>query len=125
MIGDFGLATAMSNELSVHTTMVGTPEFMAPEQFNECYTEGIDIYSFGFCVLEMVTREIPYSECDNLPRIFKRVTNGVKPKSLQRVEPEIQKFIEKCIAPYKDRPTASELLEDPFFQGIDGDDNDD
>lgn len=123
MIGDFGLATTMKNELSVHTTMVGTPEFMAPEQFNECYTEGIDIYSFGFCVLEMVTREIPYSECENLPRIYKRVTMGVKPESLRKVEPEIRKFIEKCIAPYKDRPTASELLEDPFFEGIDDDDN--
>lgn len=39
---------------------VGTPEFMAPELFDENYNEKVDVYSFGMCVLEMVTGQYPY-----------------------------------------------------------------
>ena len=34
---------------------VGTPEFMAPEMYEEKgYSEKVDIYAFGMCLLEMV-----------------------------------------------------------------------
>lgn len=47
-----------------HTTSVlGTPEFMAPELYEECYGTPVDIYAFGMCVLEMLTKECPYKEC--------------------------------------------------------------
>lgn len=52
----------------------GTPEFMAPELYEEEYNELVDIYSFGMCMLEMVTCEYPYSECRNPAQIFKKVT---------------------------------------------------
>lgn len=52
---------------------VGTPEFMAPEVYAEEYNELVDIYSFGMCVLEMVTFEYPYSECSHPVQIYKRV----------------------------------------------------
>ena len=32
---------------------------MAPELYDEDYTEKIDVYAFGMCVLEMVTGEYP------------------------------------------------------------------
>lgn len=53
---------------------VGTPEFMAPELYEEEYNELVDIYSFGMCMLEMVTFEYPYSECKNPAQIYKKVT---------------------------------------------------
>jgi WNK lysine deficient protein kinase len=34
---------------------------MAPELYEEEYNELVDIYSFGMCLLEMVTFEYPYS----------------------------------------------------------------
>lgn len=37
--------------------VVGTPEFMAPELYDEDYNELVDICSFGMCMLEMVTVE--------------------------------------------------------------------
>ena len=52
----------------------GTPEFMAPELYEEEYTELVDVYSFGMCLLEMVTSEYPYSECSNAAQIYKKVT---------------------------------------------------
>lgn len=89
---------------------------MAPELYEENYTELVDIYSFGMCMLEMVTKEIPYSECDNVVKIYKKVTTGVKPKAFDLVEePEVKAFIEKCIGPPKERSSASEFLKDPFF----------
>ena len=60
-IGDLGLSTPMQNSYS--TSVLGTPEFMAPELYEECYDTGVDIYAFGMCVLEMVTLERPYKEC--------------------------------------------------------------
>lgn len=56
-------------------TLVGTPEFMAPELYEENYNELVDVYSYGMCVLEMVTSEYPYSECTNPAQIYKKVTS--------------------------------------------------
>ena len=52
----------------------GTPEFMAPELYREQYNEKVDIYSFGMCLLELVTMEFPYRECKNKAQIFRQVT---------------------------------------------------
>lgn len=52
---------------------LGTPEFMAPELYDENYDELVDVYSFGMCILEMLTGEYPYSECVNPAQIYKKV----------------------------------------------------
>ncbi|KAM3306915.1 hypothetical protein P3S67_008658 [Capsicum chacoense] len=52
-----------------------TPEFMAPEFYKDEYNELVDIYSFGMCMLELVTFEDPYSECKNLAQLFKKVSS--------------------------------------------------
>lgn len=62
-IGDLGLSTPMQNSFT--TSVLGTPEFMAPELYEECYGTSVDIYAFGMCVLEMITLERPYKECQN------------------------------------------------------------
>ncbi|XP_074293921.1 putative serine/threonine-protein kinase WNK11 [Silene latifolia] len=114
-IGDFGLA-AITDKSHVAHSVQGTPEYMAPELYEEEYTEMVDIYAFGLCVLEMVTMEIPYCECDSIAKIYKKVTAGVMPKSLSKVkDPEVKAFIEKCIGKKRDRPSAAQLLEDSFF----------
>jgi len=110
---------------SAHS-ILGTPEFMAPELYEEDYTEMVDIYSFGMLVLEMVTLEIPYSEYDNVAKIYKKVTSGVRPQSLNKIkDAEVKTFIEKCLAQSRDRPSAEELLKDPFFDDVEYDENDD
>lgn len=52
---------------------------MAPEVYEEAYNELVDIYSFGMCVLEMVTFEYPYSECNHPVQIYKKVTSVRSP----------------------------------------------
>lgn len=99
---------------------------MAPELYEEDYTEQVDIYSFGMCVLEMVTLEIPYSECDSVAKIYKKVTAGIRPQALSTVnDPEVKAFIEKCLAQPRARPSAAELLQDPFFDDLDDEEEED
>nr|XP_019704332.1 probable serine/threonine-protein kinase WNK3 [Elaeis guineensis] len=114
-IGDLGLAAILLHAHSAHS-VIGTPEFMAPELYEEEYNELVDIYAFGMCLLELVTFEYPYSECTNAAQIYKKVTSGVKPASLAKVkDPTIKRFIEKCIASASERLPARELLMDPFL----------
>ncbi|KAL6182814.1 hypothetical protein ACLB2K_044226 [Fragaria x ananassa] len=113
-IGDLGLAIVMQQP-TAHS-VIGTPEFMAPELYDEEYNELVDIYSFGMCMLEMVTCEYPYNECKNPAQIYKKVTNGIKPASLSKVsDPQVKQFIEKCLVPASMRLPAVELLKDPFL----------
>ncbi|XP_042504847.1 probable serine/threonine-protein kinase WNK10 isoform X2 [Macadamia integrifolia] len=113
-IGDLGLATVMQQ--STARSVIGTPEFMAPELYEEEYNELVDIYSFGMCMLEMVTFEYPYSECRNPAQIYKKVTSGIKPASLDKVNDlQVKHFIEQCLAPASVRLPAKELLKDPFL----------
>ncbi|GMJ00462.1 EMF1-Interacting Protein 1, with no lysine (K) kinase 8 [Hibiscus trionum] len=113
-IGDLGLATVMQQPTA--RSVIGTPEFMAPELYDEEYNELVDIYSFGLCILEMVTCEYPYNECKNPAQIYKKVTSGIKPASLGKVnDPQIRQFIEKCLLPASMRLPAVELLKDTFL----------
>ena len=73
-IGDLGLATAVKHTGSA-LSIIGTPEFMAPDFYTETYDEKVDIWAFGMCVLELVTLDYPYSECENAAQIFRLVTN--------------------------------------------------
>ncbi|VFQ79032.1 unnamed protein product [Cuscuta campestris] len=113
-IGDFGLATMMMQPTA--RSVVGTAEFMAPELYDEEYDNLADIYSFGMCLLELITCECPYSECINQAQIFKKVTSGKKPAALDKVKDlEVKQFIEKCLVPASQRASASELLKDSFL----------
>ncbi|CAI0423865.1 unnamed protein product [Linum tenue] len=96
---------------------IGTPEFMAPELYEEEYNELVDIYSFGMCVLEMLTSEYPYCECSNPAQIYKKVTTGKLPEAFHRIkDAEAQKFVGKCLEPASKRLSAKELLLDPFLE---------
>ncbi|XP_016306543.1 serine/threonine-protein kinase WNK1-like isoform X1 [Sinocyclocheilus anshuiensis] len=115
-IGDLGLATL--KRTSFAKSVIGTPEFMAPEMYEEKYDESVDVYAFGMCMLEMATSEYPYSECQNAAQIYRRVTSGVKPGSFDKVAiPEVKEIIEGCIRQNKDeRYCIKDLLSHAFFQ---------
>ncbi|XP_069693421.1 serine/threonine-protein kinase WNK1 isoform X5 [Periplaneta americana] len=114
-IGDLGLATLKNRSFA--KSVIGTPEFMAPEMYEEHYDESVDVYAFGMCMLEMATSEYPYSECTGPAQIYKKVVSGVKPLSYEKVEnPEVKDIIENCIRPRKeDRPGVKDLLVHEFF----------
>lgn len=133
-IGDMGTAKM---KMGKKYTVIGTPEFMAPEMYEEKgYNEKVDVYAFGMCLLEMVTGEYPYSECTNAAQIYKKVTQaslsltdlnpnanffffllqGLKPDCLTKVsDPEVIDLISRCICTEADRWTVTEVLEHPFL----------
>ncbi|XDV48315.1 hypothetical protein PO909_017750, partial [Leuciscus waleckii] len=114
-IGDLGLATL--KRASFAKSVIGTPEFMAPEMYEEHYDEAVDVYAFGMCMLEMATSEYPYSECQNAAQIYRKVTSGVKPASYNKVmDPEVKEIIGECICQKKEeRYTIKDLLNHAFF----------
>ncbi|MFH4973911.1 hypothetical protein AB6A40_000620 [Gnathostoma spinigerum] len=116
-IGDLGLATLKNK--SYAKSVIGTPEFMAPEMYEEMYDESVDVYAFGMCLLEMVTGEYPYTECQFPAQIYRKVTTGVKPECFNRIPqqyPEIREIIDRCIRVRREeRSTVKQLLADDFF----------
>ncbi|KAM9100565.1 serine/threonine-protein kinase WNK2 isoform X6 [Sarcophilus harrisii] len=114
-IGDLGLATL--KRASFAKSVIGTPEFMAPEMYEEHYDESVDVYAFGMCMLEMATSEYPYSECQNAAQIYRKVTCGIKPASFEKVhDPEIKEIIGECICKNKEeRYEIKDLLGHAFF----------
>jgi len=61
-ITDFGIAAAFNeSSLTVEGTVMGTPEYMAPEQARaEQIGPKTDIYSVGMVLYEMITGKTPY-----------------------------------------------------------------
>ncbi|EEF29515.1 probable serine/threonine-protein kinase WNK5 [Ricinus communis] len=119
-IGDLGLAAILRGSQHARS-VIGTPEFMAPELYEEEYNELVDIYSFGMCVLEMFTSEYPYSECSNPAQIYKKVTSGKLPEAFYKIkDTEAQKFVGKCLESASKRLPARELLLDPFLSSDEG-----
>merc|ERR1719187_189875 len=114
-IGDLGLATLKNRSFA--KSVIGTPEFMAPEMYEEHYDEGVDVYAYGLCMLEMATSEYPYAECLGPAQIYKKVISGVKPNSFDKVEDQqVKEIIEMCTRLVKEnRPSIKELLAKDFF----------
>lgn len=58
-VADFG--TSRFLEIAAHgTTVIGSPPYMAPEQFEGKAVFGSDIYSLGITMYEMLTGSLPY-----------------------------------------------------------------
>lgn len=62
-LGDFGfLHSKHENSLKTDDTVVGTPDYISPEQARgEDVDQRSDIYSLGVCIYQMLTGDLPYS----------------------------------------------------------------
>lgn len=109
------------------STVVGTPEFMAPELFTEIYTETVDIYAFGLVILQMISREMPYSECSDVATIINKVSAGIEPDLLERVkDSKMREFVRFCLKKQifpgeteERRPSAKEVISHNFLTAKD------
>ena len=114
-IGDFGLSTLMRN--SLQSSVLGTPQYMAPELFEGHYNTGVDVYAFGMCVMEMCTLNAPYKECKNPGSIYKKVISGEMPLGLEQIQDlEVKDFVLECLKPLDSRPICKELLSHRFLE---------
>ena len=121
-IGDLGLSTSLNHSFT--TSVLGTPEFMAPELYEEKYGVSVDIYAFGMWFLEMCTLSTPYKEWDNPAQIYKKVIQGIKPQAFERIDdPEVADFILSWIEFCNKRPSTTDLLESWFLKDLDSEKN--
>ncbi|KAK4254357.1 hypothetical protein QN277_009753 [Acacia crassicarpa] len=116
-LADFGLAKATTmNDVK---SSKGSPYWMAPEVVNlrnRGYGLAADIWSLGCTVLEMLTRQPPYSHLEGMQALF-RIGRGEPPPVPESLSKDARDFILKClhVDPNK-RPTAVELLDHPFLK---------
>lgn len=114
-IGDLGIAKKKDIK---RYTMVGTPEFMAKEIFEgDGYSEKVDVYAFGMCLLEMATGKSPYSELKSTAQVFRNVIKGILPEGIKHIKDGcLKSLILSCISPESSRPSVKECLSHHFFQ---------
>ncbi|XP_022768242.1 mitogen-activated protein kinase kinase kinase 1-like [Durio zibethinus] len=116
-LADFGLAKA--TKLNDVKSCKGTAFWMAPEVVNQKgqgYGLPADIWSLGCTVLEMLTRQIPYSHLECMQALF-RIGRGEPPPVPDSLSKDARDFILQCIQVNPDaRPTAAKLLQHPFVK---------
>jgi WNK lysine deficient protein kinase len=95
-------------------------DYSAPEMYFDQITPAVDVYSFGLCLLEIVTQERPYLESPSLSCTVKRKLNGVLPMSLDKLQDlQVKDLIQLCLGPCEERPTAADLVMHQFFAEVD------
>ncbi|KAG9451106.1 hypothetical protein H6P81_011071 [Aristolochia fimbriata] len=116
-LADFGLAKQTS-KLSAHKSSKGSAYWMAPEVVNprKGYGLSADIWSLGCTVLEMLSRQLPYSNLEWTQALFK-IGRGEAPTIPDSLSKDARDFIQQCLRVKPDeRPTASQLLDHPFVR---------
>ncbi|KAG0047232.1 hypothetical protein BGZ83_007684, partial [Gryganskiella cystojenkinii] len=79
------------------------------------YGAKIDIWSFGCLVLEIFTGQQPWKGCEPQQAQFTVASSGTHPPISETLSEEGQRFLARCfITDANLRPTATELLQDPF-----------
>ncbi len=123
-IGDLGFSRMLKSS-EYAKTFSGTVEFCSPEVYQGKYTVKADIYSFGMTMLEMVTREKPYKECDgNILSICDKVVKKIYPLCMNKIRNEkLKNFIKECLKPENERPNASDLLQNEFLNDLESEEN--
>jgi serine/threonine protein kinase len=118
-VADFGYAAQLTEQKRNRQTVVGTPYWMAPELIRgHDYGTGVDIWSTGIMLMEMLEGEPPYMEFPPLRALFLITTKGIPPLADQgKWSPDLLDFYSKCLEKESDkRPSAAELVEHPFLK---------
>lgn len=94
-VTDFGIAkSAEAGGLTVTGQIIGTPDYMSPEQ-----AEGrdvdyrTDIYSFGLVLYEMLTGAVAFKADTIISTLMKRLRESAEPPS--KLRPEIPEWLER------------------------------
>ena len=77
LLTDFGIAKASNSSTQMTQTgkLIGTPEYMSPEQCRGKKVDGrSDLYSLGIILYEMFTKGVPYTGEDSVAVCIKHVT---------------------------------------------------
>jgi serine/threonine protein kinase len=96
-IADFGVARPLHSSLTATRSLVGTPNYMSPEQVKTApVTTRADLFSAGVVMYEMLTGVKPFG-APELSGILYNVVNHTPPL-LHEVNPSIPESVSKIVA---------------------------
>jgi serine/threonine-protein kinase len=113
MVSDFGIAKILDveggNTLTSTNVAIGTPEYMAPEQWLNQISPQSDIYALGIVFYELVTGQRPYI-ADTPAAVFLKQSNDPLPRPRSFVPglpEEVEKVLYKALAKRPEERYAS------------------
>ena len=99
-IADFGLAKLSEQDATMTGDIVGTPQYMAPEAFENVYDESSETYCLGLTLYELLTQQ-PAINGKNTGDTIRLATQGVaaNPRKANRSIPrDLDTIISKSIS---------------------------
>ncbi len=95
-IADFGVAKFISQEMTQGGTMIGTPNYMSPEQIQGTTVDGrSDEFSLAVVVYEILSGVKPFA-AENLPALFYLICKQ-DPQPAEQVNPKLGESVGKVL----------------------------
>jgi eukaryotic-like serine/threonine-protein kinase len=95
-VTDFGIAKAVSSSQTKSGIVLGTPNYMSPEQINGHQIDGrSDLFSLAVVFFELLTGQIPFHG-KNLTNLFYQITQAKHP-SAREINPKVPKPVEQIL----------------------------
>ncbi len=108
-VADFGIAHLESASRTQHTRIgdvIGTPQYMSPEQAMGEKVDGrSDLFSVGIVLYQLITGQKPF-EADTIVALMLKIAKE-NPQTIQKLRPEaspaLRRVIDRCLAKQPDR----------------------
>lgn len=116
-IGDFGIAKIFNQTKEMAGSMIGTPLYMSPEQYNgKKYGFKSDIWSLGCCLFEMCNLNHAF-EGNSWNAVVVKVLKGQHPPLNSMYSKEMKNLVDQMLSLNpKNRPTVASILERPVMK---------
>jgi beta-lactam-binding protein with PASTA domain len=95
-VADFGIARAGASDMTETGSIMGTAQYLSPEQAQGlAVAEGSDLYSVGVVLYELLTGRVPFDAESAVTIALKHVSEAPTPPS--RYNPEIPPALEQTV----------------------------
>ena len=95
-VTDFGIAKAISSTQTKSGVVLGTPNYMSPEQVNGLKIDGrSDLFSLGAVLFELLTGQVPF-QGKNMTNLLYQITQ-VRHPSARDINPKVPKVCDQII----------------------------
>ena len=122
-IADFGISKNAISDNTVHSTkLIGTIEYMAPEQFNPEFaingtaTYNLDLWALGVMLYEILRGDPAFgkrSKTVHTEDLMSSICNDAVPKNIDSIEEPFKSVLQKCLVKDANKrvKSAEELIE--------------